>query len=203
MVGTLYLIRHGATEGSDVKRYKGSLDVPLSEEGARQMERTAKLLGTLTDGPPGAVYSSTLIRAVKSAEAIARGHGLKPIAVEGLRERSFGLWEGLSFDEIRAKYPAEFKAWAGDPLRFSPVGGESTLEVRDRVMKALDDVLDRHDGGDIAVVGHGGVNRVILCHYLGVPLENIFRIEQDFACLNIIHFYDGYPVVRLVNGTSP
>jgi len=203
MVGTLFLIRHGATEGSGVKRYKGSLDVPLSEEGIAQVERTAKFLASQLNGPLEAVYSSTLIRAVRSAEAIARRHGLEPVAVEGLRERSFGLWEGMSFEEIRAQYPAEFDAWARDPLRFSPVGGESTLEVRDRVMKALGDVLDRHDGGGIAVVGHGGVNRVILCHYLGVPLENIFRIEQDFACLNVIHFYDGYPVVRLVNGVAP
>lgn len=201
MVGKLYLIRHGETEGSDVKRYKGTLDVPLSENGLQQMKRTAEFVKSVRDGKPlAAVYSSDLSRARKSAEAVALPHGLSPVAVEGLRERNFGLWEGLSFDEIREKFPDAFEAWARDPLSHSPVGGESTLDVRDRVTDTLGQILLRHDGGDIAVVAHGGVNRVALCHFMGLPLENIFRIEQDFACVNIIEFYDGFPVVKLLNG---
>jgi alpha-ribazole phosphatase len=214
MVTTLYLIRHGETEGDGIRRYKGTLDVPLSEKGIKQVERVSKhilkLISTIqkegdtmpVTGPKlAAVYSSDLSRALKSAEIIARPHSLRPIAVSSLSERNFGVWEGMSFEEIKEKYPEEFKAWGENPLEFSPVKGESTLEVRDRVMDAFERIVQAHPGERVAIVAHGGVNRIILCHILGIPLENIFRVEQDFAALNIIEFWDGYPVVKLMNGT--
>ena len=233
MVTTLYLIRHGATEGSETKRYKGSIDVPLSENGQRQMEQVAKYLNRsyksdTTYNGLNAVYTSPLSRALKSAEIIAEPHGLNPIVIEGLRERSFGIWEGMTFTEIKEKYPQEFEAWAGNPLRYSPVDGESTVEIRERAVSALNKIIDNHscnriqDAGyriqdkknhescimnlasssSIAIVAHGGVNRIILCHIMGIPLENIFRIEQDFAAVNIIEFWEKYPVVKLLNGAA-
>ncbi|MDP2167581.1 MAG: histidine phosphatase family protein [Thermodesulfovibrionales bacterium] len=211
MVTTLYLVRHGQTEGGTVKRYKGSIDVPLSQTGIEQVKAVSALINSLAGGTgnPGnqgslkAVYASGLKRAQRSAELIAAAHGLMPVVIPGLKERSFGKWEGMSFDEVMQSHPDEFEAWAKDPLRFSPVGGESTLEVKDRVQKALDEILCRHESGDaIAVVAHGGVNRVMLCGLLGMPLENIFRIEQDFACLNIIEFWEAGPVVKLINGSA-
>jgi len=232
MVTTLYLIRHGETEGAQSNRYKGHTDVPLSEKGIEQMERVAKYMNKsyMSHKTYNAVYCSDLTRAVKSAEIIDEPHGLKPIIMPELRERNFGIWEGMSFDEIKEKYPEEFEAWANNPLKFSPMQGESTIEVRDRVVNALDKILSKHDCqntgnedkklgsweaekskhhnflssqlqsfNNIAIVSHGGVNRVILCHLLGIPLENIFRIEQDYGALNVIEFYDNYPVVKLIN----
>jgi broad specificity phosphatase PhoE len=242
MVTTLYLIRHGETEGSGEKRYKGSIDVPLSETGEAQMQKAsifimqslqnysnAKYLSYLKEihmpssltekeSPSlDAVYCSDLQRAVKSAEIIAGPHGLIPIIRANLRERNFGEWERLSFTEIRDKYPDEFESWAVNPLKFNPPGGESTIEVRDRVIKALDEILNiaaaqkrssatalplycSNIAPNIAIVAHGGVNRIILCHIMGIPLENIFRIEQDYAAVNIIEFWEKYPVVKLING---
>ena len=224
MVTTLYLIRHGATEGSETKRYKGSIDVPLSEQGVLQVRASAEYIlshlrntcharrqsyltdvhGAAASGEPSAglraVYSSGLRRAVQSAAIIAGAHGVTPLVYHGLRERSFGIWEGMTFAEIKERYPAEFEAWAGNPLKYSPVDGESTLEVRERVLEALEAIVAGHRGDNIAIVAHGGVNRIILCHILGVPLENIFRLEQDFAAVNVIEFWDKYPVVKLLNG---
>jgi alpha-ribazole phosphatase/probable phosphoglycerate mutase len=205
MATTLYLIRHGETEGSEEKRYKGTIDVPLSENGKRQILKSAEFIGQKLNSVGArmnAVYSSNLVRASKSAELIAGHLGLKATVDADLRERDFGLWEGMSFEEIDKEYPDDFRAWAKNPLRFSPMGGESTLEVKERVIGALKKILDRHAGETIAVVGHGGVNRVALCHYMDMPLENIFRIEQEFACVNIVEFYDSYPVVKLLNGAS-
>lgn len=243
MVTTLYLIRHGETEGSETKRYKGSIDVPLSENGIEQIKKTAvfikehlrlessakyqsylrdihKTKGSRGRGVKGssfavlrrmesrkgqrlaAVYTSNLSRAVKSAEIIARPYKLKPMQVKELRERSFGIWEGMSFTEIKERYPEEFSAWAGNPLKYSPVEGESTVEVEKRVMKAVNRILKKHKGDEIAIVSHGGVNRIILCNILGIPLENIFRIEQDYAAVNIIEFWNKYPVVKLINGAA-
>lgn len=215
MVTTFYLVRHGATANengeSEVKRYKGSIDVPLSEKGVEQIRRTAAFIRAkvFTSGPPkfhasglSAVYCSPLSRALKSAEIIAEPFGLTPIIMSDLRERSFGIWEGMSFSEIKEQYPEEFEAWAGNPLKYSPIGGESTVEVRDRTIKALEEILNgaAKTNTDIAIVAHGGVNRIILCHIMGIPLENIFRIEQDFAAVNIIEFWEKYPVVKLLNG---
>jgi alpha-ribazole phosphatase len=232
MVTTLYLVRHGAIEGSGVKRYHGSIDVPLSREGVEQIQEAAEFIadrlfdsttskylsylreihdpkdvdgslrGEESSDQPGlsAVYCSDLQRAVRSAEIIAEPHGVTPVQVPALRERNFGIWEGMSFTEIKENYPAEFEAWAGNPLKYSPVGGENTIEVNYRVVSALEEIIGRHSGENISVVAHGGVNRIILCHIMGIPLENIFRIEQDYGAVNIVEFWDKYPVVKLLNG---
>jgi len=220
--------------------------VPLSENGIRQMERLSKYIvqnrsksfkmvqssSNLNNVEPlnnieqlklTAVYCSDLSRALKSAEIIAKPHKLRPIVMPELRERNFGIWEGMTFNEIKEKYPQEFDAWVSNPLKFSPMQGESTIEVRDRVLNALNKILNhsnivqsssrvvQHSSklnnieqssttlNNIVVVSHGGVNRVILCHFLEIPLENIFRIEQDFGALNIVEFHDNYPVVKLLN----
>ena len=228
MTTTLYLIRHGETDGGNTKRYHGSIDIPLSDRGRQQIAEKAVLLmqnlghGSatkylsylrdvhgITGSPeePGtdarelsAVYCSTLSRAVQSAEIIAEPYNLSPVCRADLRERSFGLWEGMTFTEIRENYPDEFAAWAANPLAYSPLGGETTIEVRDRVIGAVDTILREHAGQHVAIVAHGGVNRIVLCHILGIPLENIFRIEQDYAALNIVEFWEKYPVMKLLNG---
>jgi broad specificity phosphatase PhoE len=227
MVTTLYLVRHGETEGSGAKRYHGSIDVPLSESGILQVRGASAFIrehlksssirqqgSYLKDihrndapsagGPErqtlASIYSSDLGRALKSAEIMAEPYGLRPVIIPDLRERSFGIWEGMTFAEIKERYPEEFEAWAGNPVKYSPPGGESTVEVKDRVIRALDEIIRRHDGEHLGIVAHGGVNRVILCHLLDIPLENIFRIEQSYAAVNIIEFWDKYPVVKLMNG---
>jgi alpha-ribazole phosphatase/probable phosphoglycerate mutase len=200
MVTTLYIVRHGQTEGSDKRRYKGTIDVPLSKGGIEQAEKLSRFFGRNAEGVK-AVYSSALKRALGTAEPIAGALGLEPQVVEGLRERHFGEWEGMTFEEIEAKYPDAFSLWAGDPLSYSPVGGESTLEVRDRVVDAVEGLIKRHEGDTFVIVAHGGVNRIALCHYTGLPLENIFRLEQDFACVNVLEFHGGFPVLKLLNHT--
>ncbi len=208
---TLYLVRHGETEGAEVKRYKGSIDVPLSERGEKQIERVSAFLlkgiqkRSEPPSPPAllkAVYCSDLKRAIRSAEIIAQPHTLNPVIVPSLRERNFGIWEGMSFDEIKEKYREEFDAWAGNPLEFSPMQGESTVVMAERVIGAFEKIIGNHRGDTIAIVSHGGVNRIIICHVLGISLENIFRVEQDYAALNIIEFWNRYPVVKLMNGVA-
>ncbi len=204
MATTVYLIRHGETVDADSRRYKGHIDVPLSENGIIQLEKLAIYLHENSklrtqNSKLKAVYSSGLSRALKSAEIIAKPFGLKPVIVDDLKERSFGVWEGMSFDEIKEKWPDAFNVWADNPVQFSPMEGENTLDVKVRAMKAFKEIVSNHKDEEIAIVSHGGITRVILCEMLGIPLENIFRIEQDFAALNIIEMWD-YPVVKLMNG---
>jgi alpha-ribazole phosphatase len=196
----IFLIRHGETglEG----RYKGHLDVPLSQAGRKRLVRTADHLKNLLKGKPDAIYSSDLVRAVQSSRIIARTFGMEDIIeVPALRERYFGLWEGLHYKEIQKKFPEDFALWMKDPLKNSPTNGESTNEVKKRVLPALKEILKNHfDGEKIIVVSHGGATRVLLCHFLGLPLRWIFRIGQDFGCVNIIELYGKTPIVRLMNG---
>jgi len=202
MATTLYLIRHGETIDSDERRYKGRMDVPLSEKGMEQMRHVARFISQDYPARFGiSVYTSDLIRAVRSAEIIADAFGLKPVIVPELRERDFGEWEGMRFDDIEKRWRGAFRAWADNPLRFAPPGGETTLEVRDRVVRSIRMIMDSAGDvtGGIIIIAHGGVNRIILCHMLGMPLKNIFRIEQDYGCINIIEIHDGYPIIRLLN----
>ena len=218
MFTKIYLIRHGETEGAETKRYKGHIDVPLSENGIEQIKRVAEYLSaevqkrgsaevtcgltSLRANELSVIYTSDLSRAVKSAELIAESHGLKPIILPELRERNFGIWEGMSFDEIKEKWPDAFNSWSSNPLKFSPMGGESTIELRDRAVKAFNNIVEQHNGHNIAIVSHGGINRIMLCELLGMPLENIFRVEQDYACINIVEMWDEYPVVKAMNITA-
>ena len=201
MAATIYLIRHGEVNDGDERRYNGHIDVPMSAQGVIHLKRLADYMVNKcvkTAGPLSAVYCSDLSRAVTSAGIIAGPMGLDPQMVPGLKEYSFGEWEGMTFREIEDRWPDAFSAWAGNPLRFSPPGGESTLQVRDRAMEAFSSIAARHTESNIAIVSHGGVIRIILCELLGIPLEHIFRIEQNFAALNIVEMWD-YPVVKLMN----
>ena len=200
MPTTIYLIRHGETENAEQRRYKGHIDVPLSAKGELQLEDVASRLSSVS---LSAVYTSDLKRARRSAEIVAKPHNIEPVIDIAFKERNFGRWEGLTFKECRERFPEEFEAWVKNPVEASPVGGESTLDVKNRLIPALEELLlrkQRNETSSISIVAHGGVNRIILCHLLGMPLQNIFRIEQDFGALNIIEIWDETPVVKLING---
>lgn len=204
MVTTLFLVRHGQTVGAEERRYKGTLDVPLSDEGKAQIKKTAGVIRRYLKNSSSAldaIYASDLSRALVSAEIIADALGKIPVVEPRIKERHFGGWEGMSFDEIKEEDPEAFDAWARDPLGHHPPGGESTLEVKERVMPAYYEITERHKGENVCIVSHGGVLRVILCELMGVPLKNIFRIEQDFAALNVVELHGGYPVLKGVNIT--
>jgi probable phosphoglycerate mutase len=146
------------------------------------------------------VYSSDLRRAVESAEILGGRFGIAPVQVPELRERNFGSWEGLRLADIRERHPAEYEAWGRDPWAFRPDGGEGGPDVAARILPAFARLREAHATGPIAVVAHGGVNRIFLAHCLGMPLENLYRIGQAYAAVNLVEFHGGHPVVRLIDG---
>jgi broad specificity phosphatase PhoE len=191
-------MRHGEVANGGEKRYNGHIDVDITVKGVEQMHRLA---GLLEGKPVSAVYSSDLIRSVKGAQIISERLGLIPVAIRALRERSVGQWEGMTGEEIRQCYPDEYVSWRADLLNYRPPGGECLLDVRNRVMPEYGRIIARHHGEEVALLLHGGVNRVILAEALGLDLLNLFRIDQTFGALNIIdHHPDGMTVVKLLNG---
>lgn len=198
----IYLIRHGETEGPK-KVYKGHIDIPLSRKGIEQVEKVSEALKEIREKyelDKYIILSSPLKRALKTAQILSKNLEIEVKSMNILKERSFGKWEGMSIDEIISSYPEDFEKWRENPAYFSPPEGESTIEVSIRAKKAIEEILKKYKGFQVFLTAHGGINRVILCNILNIPLENIFRIEQDFACLNIIEFYDPYPLIRLLNG---
>jgi alpha-ribazole phosphatase/probable phosphoglycerate mutase len=194
----LYLIRHGQVKGHEERRINGHDDVGLTEEGLAQSHR----LGQKLKGEGiTAVYSSDLQRSWEGARIIARHLEISPAPpVQELREKNFGVFEGLSLKEIKERFAIELDELMNNWIGYCPPGAESMKELEQRVSQALQGLLERHPGGRIALVGHGGVNRIILLHAIGLELENFFCFEQDYGCLNIVDYYPQGAVVRLVNG---
>ena len=107
----------------------------------------------------------------------------------------------MSVDEVNEKYPGEIERRFQTIAHSRVDGGESLQELHDRVVPVIEELASRHAGETIAAVCHGGVNRIILCHLLGIPWEKIYRIKQGFAALNVVAFYPDNAVVELVNAT--
>jgi len=198
MPTTLYLMRHGEVANGGERRYNGHIDVDITENGVRQMHRLA---GLLAGKGLSAVYCSDLIRSVKGAQIVSGPAGITFSPLPELRERSVGAWEGLTAEEIRERFPAEYVLWRSDLLNYRPPGGECLLDVKNRVLPVFKRLIALHSNQEIAMLLHGGVNRIILADALGMDLMNLFRIDQSFGALNIIDYHDdGIAVVRLLNG---
>lgn len=157
---TFYVIRHGETKANKAGILQGHLDVPLSETGRRQARAVAEALsGVRFD----AVYSSDLSRARETAEAIMVGRTCPLVLDKRLRELDMGGISGLTLEESRAKYPEFHAGLALDPFGTRrPEGGESRLDLRDRMSRALNDIYKRHKDGSIVVVSHGGAINAVL-----------------------------------------
>ncbi len=194
----VYLVRHGQVVNHHEYRYNGHFDVDITNTGVEQMTRVCEFL---SGQDIGAVYSSDLQRTVKGARIIGKRLGLEPVMVSSLRELNLGRWEGLTREEAIALYPEEAHFSFKDLATSKVKEGESLVELRARVIPALEEILSRHAHASVCIVAHGGVNRVILSEAMSLPLDNFFRIEQDYGCLNIIDYLeDGMKVVKLLNG---
>ena len=194
----VYLIRHGQVNGYEDFPVYGYTDVGLTDTGVLQMEQMAERL-RLVDLM--AIYSSDLDRSVMGARQIARYHDVPLYPLPELRESYFGDWEGSTLGEIRKRYPAELEKRKADLMNYqAPGGGESLSAFSERITNCFQRILMEQNGNDIAIVAHGGVNRVILCNALGLDLSRMFNIHQEYGCLNIIDYFPDSTLIRLING---
>lgn len=191
------LVRHGEPHQIARGRCYGKLDVSLSAHGRAQIERAAVRLNSLS---LAAVYASPRRRARESAEIIAAAHHLAVRIEEDFGEINFGDFEGLTYDEVAQRYPREYRQWMEHPTEVTFPGGESFAMMRERVAQAAAKLRAQHLHETIAIISHGGVNRVLLAEALRMNAPDIFRLEQSYAGVSIIDYYDATPTVRLVNG---
>lgn len=197
-VTRIYLARHGQVVGHDEFRYHGHFDVELTKKGVAQSERLSLFLA---DKDITAVYSSDLQRSVIGATKVATELGLSSSDFAQLRELHLGRWEGLTRAEAVERFPDDKDFTFQDIAHSKIQGGESLMDLKARVMPAVSGLIADNQGSHICIVAHGGVNRVIIMEAMGLPVENFFRIEQDYGGLNIIdYFSDGHCIVKMLNG---
>ncbi len=174
------LVRHGEIDTGGKKRYIGHTDLPLSETGRVQ---AACLRDQLACMRFSRIFCSDLIRSVFTARIICERQEKEPVVRKDLREIDMGSWDGLTFDEVRESYPGEYEKRGADIFNYRPPGGESFAHCAARVLSALDEILISSHGS-ILIVGHAGINRVIISRAKGIPFEDMFKIPQEYGCLN-------------------
>lgn len=191
------LIRHGETEWSYQKRYCGFTDIELNEKGRQQARR---LLKRLSKEKIHKVYSSDMKRTVQFAKIV-----FKDLPVEellDLREMNFGIFEGLTYQDIMEKYPRVYGEWLGSPLDIIITQGEGLKILARRVRKALRIILSQNSNKTVAVFTHGGPIRVILCDILRLDLKEIWQTEIGLASISIIEFVKVKGKIHLLNDIS-
>ncbi|MFF8292520.1 bifunctional RNase H/acid phosphatase [Streptomyces sp. NPDC016309] len=199
---TFVLLRHGETALTPEKRFSGSggTDPDLSPAGRRQADAVAAALAAR--GTVQEIVSSPLARCRQTAAVVAARLGLDVRIDDGLRETDFGAWEGLTFAEVRERYPDELDAWLASP-KAAPSGGESFAAVARRVAAARDRLTARHAGRTVLLVTHVTPIKTLVRLALGAPPESLFRMELSAASISAVAYYrDGNASVRLLNDTS-
>jgi probable phosphoglycerate mutase len=193
------LLRHGQTPMSVQKRYAGRSDVPLTEIGVLQAAAAAKRLAS---AGIGVIVTSPLLRATRTAQEVAEVTGAPVVIDEGFRETDFGAWEGLTFADVRQRWPAEVKTWLADSS-VPPPGGESLAEVSTRVTEALHRVLADREQQTILIVSHVTPIKTLVAAALLAPPAALYRMHLDVAALCEIDWYaDGPAVLRSFNDTG-
>ena len=147
-------IRHGETAWNVDTRIQGHLDIGLNDTGRHQAQRVATALGSEAIS---AIYSSDLLRAWETARTIAQATDRPLLAHQGLRERSFGVFQGKTFTEIESAWPEQAQRWRKREPHWAPEGGESLVALRERINRTACELGARHTGEQIVLVAHGGV----------------------------------------------
>jgi broad specificity phosphatase PhoE len=195
----VYLVRHGETTSNAESRGLGRADVPLSPVGLQQAAALARRFERV---PLDEVASSPLQRALAVARAIAAPHGLPVEIVQDLAELDVGLTEGLTYPEMRERFPEFFAAWSGDdPANVRMPGGESLADLAARLQPVVADLIDGPDRV-LVIVAHNFTLRVLVCLLLGIPLANFRNFRLDLASVTTISIQHRRAAIQALNDTS-
>ena len=190
-------MRHGVTDHTTDKRFSGGLasaNPGLNDEGRAQVRATAEWLAPVAEGLD-AIVSSPVRRTRESAEILGEVLGFEVGVEEGLAEMEFGAWDGLTYTEVRDRFPDEVRVWLGN-LDHAPGGGESFREVEKRVLAGRDRLLEEHDGRTVLLVSHVTPIKTLVADALGAPLESLYRMELSPASVTVVSYYPATPEGR-------
>ncbi|MGI5877568.1 MAG: histidine phosphatase family protein [Christensenellales bacterium] len=187
----LYLLRHGESEGNRQGLLCGWTDVPLTPTGTAQAEAARDRWGSVAFDE---IFTSPLRRASETARIVAGCRAV--LAVDALRERNMGAFEGLTWEEVCHRYPGAPDAWSEDPVGYAPPDGESLLEVYARCGRAADGLLAGYpEAENLLVVSHGGALACMLAHLLSQPPESALRYRFDNCGAAVVDITGGFAVL--------
>ena len=188
----LILVRHGSTHFNEDGIVLGRSDPPLPPTGLAQAQALA---GSLRAEPVRAVYTSPLIRARQTAQAIAAAFRLEPVLEPGLLELDVGDFDGITFEQLRKDHPQFLERWSQDPGPLVMPGGESLQELQLRAWGAVQTLSERHSQETVVAVTHNFAILAIICRALGVPLAQFRRFKQDVGAKTVLELPGGRAAV--------
>lgn len=196
------LIRHGQSQGNAEGRFGGHTDTPLSPRGQRQALATARALASEKFDT---IYSSDLPRAIETATPLARLTDAPLETTEALRERSVGVMEGLTFEEAAELHPEQYQALLRRDFEHVLLGGESYRQTLDRASRKLDEAIEQHKGGRIALFAHTGTICILILHLLGAldapELKPVWIATANCGIARFDLRDDGFVRVLVINDT--
>ena len=196
---TIILIRHGETVLTPFKKFSGDgpLNPELTDIGIAQAEKVATAVAALN---PEVIIASPLRRTTQTAEAIARATSLPIVFEDAWIECSFGIWDGLSIDEVKEKYPADYQSWISS-TGFAPPDGESYDSVALRIDAALNQIAAEYPGQRVVVVTHNGTIKSAAKVVIGGPADSIFHIDVSPCSITTVSIWpsDGLRALRSLN----
>lgn len=179
-------VRHGVTDFPKDRLYCDDKEDPvLNKLGLHQAQMAA---GLLSNERIDAIFASPLQRTLMTARAIANESGVEVQTEPALKERPFGVWDGLYFDAIERDFPDDYLAWKKNPATYVPEGGESVYDLLARVKNALDNIILKHHGKTVVVVSHVGPIRVLVSQSLNMPLEHYRQLTIDYGSLTRVDY---------------
>lgn len=194
----IYLLRHGQTAWNKDRIFRGRYDIPLDSHGLAQADCVRQALEKVRLAK---IYSSGLSRAVQTAEPVAAGRGLAVAQVPELLDIDYGQWTGKSQKEIEKLYPELNRQWLGSPEKVRFPGGEDLADVRKRAFGQLVELANDTNEGQILIVSHRVVLKVLICAALDMPLSRFWQVQLDTASLSVLIFEKDIFTVRLINDT--
>lgn len=199
-MGTIItLVRHGETPWNRSRLLQGRSDIALCDRGRQQAEVLSSALSSI---PFHSVYCSPLARATETAKILSKPHRISPKIDMGFIEINFGEWEGKTPETLSQSYPGQYERWLVNPNEVTVAKAEPLAEAQTRVVHSLERIAEENENSVVCIVGHGGINRVLLLSLMQADLGAFWRLRQDTACLNLIEILDDIPRINLLNSTA-
>ena len=195
----LILVRHALTVDNQKSRLSGHIDSSISEEGKEQID---KITNYLKDFDIDKIYTTTSSRTKDTVKKLSELKSIEIIEKESLKEISFGDFEGLTFDEIKDKYPKEFQDMIEKGYEYKYPNGESLIDSYNRVCSELDNIISNNDDRTILICSHGGTIRNIITYLISNSYKYHWNFKIDNGSVTILEVQDGFTVITAMNNTS-
>ncbi len=195
----LILVRHALTVDNQKSRLSGHIDSSISEEGKEQID---KITNYLKDFDIDKIYTTTSSRTKDTVKKLSELKSIEIIEKESLKEISFGDFEGLTFDEIKDKYPKEFQDMIQKGYEYKYPNGESLIDSYNRVCIELDNIISNNDDRTILICSHGGTIRNIITYLISNSYKYHWNFKIDNGSVTILEVQDGFTVITAMNNTS-